>query len=140
MNNTTEITQRVNFTCSYIYKGRLYSSFYRFEVTVVPLNDSASISFEEFTKLLKEAVPNNKFISNSKNVNQIDFEIRNILWGHNVSVYMTNYEFSTEKFINQLSLSIVDSFKYKFPEFEVKESKLQENLGSYVKWYNNVKE
>ena len=139
-----EVSQRVEFSCSYITpcdddKYDLNSIHYKFEATACGLSCYEStgrvISFEEFTKIICSIIPNKVFIYDTKDLNQCvlakDFKDCGIF------SYPFEGDISTERILEEISLMLVEALQ-SYPDIYLKETKLRENNNSYVSWKQEV--
>ena len=143
-NISIEVTQRSEFSCSYIMKSGNYYSLnsinYKFEATVSGSNENGSgilISFEEFKRLLKEMLPDGYFIYNSRDIKQqaLCREFQSC----GIPTKGFKFEICAERLLEELSLILMKDLEQKYEYVTLKETKLRENNNSYVSWNQEVK-
>lgn len=136
------VSTRIEFSCCYIYQESeapsLNSHRYKFEATVEGLQkyeDSGRIiDFQDLTQVCKWSVPDKAFVYNDDR-NSLSFEIANTLRSHGLRCVGYPFEFSTEQFINAISLKLI-SLLAMIPGVRLLETKLREDSNSFVSWTN----
>ena len=139
-----EVSQRVEFSCSYLTpddnKYMLNSIHYKFEATVCGMNayevTGRVISFEDLKKVIKSIIPDKMFIYDKHDLNQ--YLISKDFKTCGVFSYAFEGEISTERILEEISLMLVEALSA-YPEVYLKETKLRENSNSYVSWKQEVK-
>lgn len=135
-----EITQRVDFSCSYISYLRetplLYSCTYKFEVTVMCpdyyTKSGSVMMFEDLKDIMKASVPDRTFIVNTSYPEAI--RLKSILLNQGINVLDLSQNVTTESLLNDISLIVVRRLAESFSEVKVKETKLRESPSSYATW------
>ena len=139
-----EVSQRIDFSCSYVVNlgnnvYQLNSHYYKFEATVANLENydenGRVISFETLKRIMEQIVPDEMYLYNDSDINQVVISISFAACGF--TCYNFDEEVSTERILNYISLTLVDELK-KYKNLYLKETKLRENNNSYVSWKQEV--
>lgn len=139
----TELTQRVDFSCCYLYydgaKYQLDANNYKFEATVVKtdinseryLDYSRILSFESLRDIMKSVVPDKTFLYSG---NYKEKMIANALYDNaDIPIEMYAGQVSAEVIINKISLKLKEALR-QYPGVTLKGTKLRETVNSYVSW------
>lgn len=143
MPDTTEVTQRSEFSCCYIVHNfdetySLNCHNYKFEATVSGHITASNriISFEDFKALIDSVIPNSCFLYNVEDQSQKLISQTFSLCG--ISTLGFGEEISAEIILNQISLMLVQVLKEFSSDLFLKETKLRETSNSYVTWKQEV--
>lgn len=139
----TELTQRVDFSCCYLYydgsKYQLDANNYKFEATVIKtginseryLDYSRILSFETLRDLMNSVVPDKTFLySGNYKEQMVAFAF---LDNTDIPTEMYEGPVSAEVIINKISLKLQAALK-QYPGVSLKGTKLRETVNSYVSW------
>ena len=139
--NKIEVTQRVKFKCCYIFRRNYEPEFYMnefiFEATVEAqaqyANSGQVISFEDLRGLCKKVVPETcSFLCYESDPVSCEFGEMFEYYDFNKVNYP--FEFSTEQFLDNISLKLMNLLAVRFPEVRLKETRLREDANSFVSW------
>lgn len=144
VDKSVEVTQRVEFSCSYLVPrgGRydLNSVNYKFEATVCGSKAYEStgrvISFEDFIRVIKSILPNKSFIYDKNDDKQK--VLAEAFRDCGVFSYVFDGDISAERILEEISLMLVEAL-HVYPGVYLKETKLRENASSYVSWKQEEK-
>ena len=144
--STVEVSQRIEFSCCYVVSEngipKLNAHHYKFEATVEGLENydktGRVLSFDAFKIICSEVCPDGSFLYDVGEQKQQLIALAFSQYG--VPCVGYEFELSAERLLNEISLLLVESLKENYPEVYLKETKLRENVNSYVTWTQEVKE
>lgn len=138
-----EVTKRIDFSCCYVMQEKdnpqLEAHRYRFEATVTgPDNYEKTgrvIWFDDFRRLCQSSVPNKSFLYCAL-PESVDTDIAKSFKQYGIPTVGYQFELSTERILNEISLNIVNKLNLSYPGVILKETKLREDGNSFVTWTN----
>ena len=155
--NKLEVSQRVEFSCCYLYNDPdstvLQPHTYKFEATVNCDNSydnfGVVFSFSRFKQLCKDVVPDGCYIYNTnfdtmilnfsslgKSFDKQEELVYKSLRDIGVRCIGLPYMISTERLLSDISSKLIVELKNRYPHVYLVETKLRENTNSIAIWKN----